>query len=78
MNILDKAVGLGETLLAAGQGVLDGKPIFAPDLMVQNRLAICKACPHHGAVFCAACGCVTEAKVRLSASHCPQGKWRSL
>lgn len=78
-SLTDKMVNLGETALAVGQGLLDGKPILASDEMITSRLAICKACPYgNGDVFCKSCGCITEAKVRLSTSHCPEGKWRSL
>lgn len=78
-SLVDKAKNLASTALAASQGVLEGKSLIAPDAMIENRLSICKACPYGGGeVFCRSCGCITAAKVRIAASHCPEGKWRSL
>ena len=45
---------------------------------VEERRAICAACPFKvGGLLarCRACGCVIKAKTALESSSCPKGKW---
>ena len=46
----------------------------------QQRLNICRACPHHmiwfGALRCSICKCFMAAKAKISRMECPKGYWR--
>lgn len=53
----------------------------APDELIAQRLATCRACEHRGEVpvlhteFCKACGCPLANKTKFLKSTCPKGKW---
>lgn len=77
--MIEEIKSLTEVIVGSAERLVHGDSIIAPPLMVANRLAICNACKlHDDTIFCRSCGCIVEAKVRLSASHCPEGKWRSI
>jgi hypothetical protein len=44
-----------------------------------ERLSICRECPEllKATLQCKKCGCFMPAKVKLTASACPLGKWNS-
>jgi len=43
----------------------------------EDRLNICKACPHLKQPLnrCEKCGCFMDVKIRISYARCPIGKW---
>lgn len=52
----------------------------APPEVIAQRLATCRACPHHGdhpllREICTACGCPLATKTRFHKPTCPKGKW---
>lgn len=54
----------------------------APKATIDERKAICRACPHATLVgpkkflrLCSQCGCVLAAKVQMKRAKCPIGKW---
>jgi hypothetical protein len=50
---------------------------MASEEEVTRRQSICRACPRWDAAAarCPLCGCYTQAKTRLKAEHCPEGRW---
>ncbi len=51
-------------------------PDFAGDEVVEQRLAICEACPRLiGGMTCADCGCFVHFRVRHKTAACVNGKW---
>ena len=56
--------------------------MFAAKDLVRARNILCNVCPHKTSVFstdiCGKCGCVLEAKTKLSGSTCPESKWESI
>jgi hypothetical protein len=75
-GLLEKAANLAGTVKEVVSQAIDGGPILAPENIVEYRLGLCKVCPYYDKkLFCRACGCITEAKARLAAAKCPEGKW---
>lgn len=55
-------------------------PVFVPDAVYRERMAICQDCPLAATgkkrkFFCSKCGCVLEGKTRVAGERCPIGKW---
>ena len=42
---------------------------------VEERLAHCNGCEHNKMGICKRCGCIIQAKARLSNQRCPIGLW---
>ena len=53
--------------------------VFADDVTIDKRIAICQECPHLVSTIkinrCGVCGCGLALKMRLASSMCPIGKW---
>lgn len=53
-------------------------PITEPKI-VEQRISICTNCEYKRSVMlmplCSMCGCLLPAKIKLSVSKCPVGKW---
>lgn len=53
----------------------------APDELIAQRLATCRACEHRGELpivrteVCKLCGCPIVNKTKFQQSTCPQGQW---
>jgi len=45
--------------------------------IIEERLEICKACPHLNQLVmkCKKCGCFMKLKTTLENAYCPVGKW---
>lgn len=41
----------------------------------EERLNVCKECPHFDGNSCRLCGCVVAWKAKIEAAHCPIDKW---
>jgi len=52
-------------------------PILVDKTEKERRMTICYNCEHIRlpSQICGICKCFLPAKSRLSASHCPKGKW---
>lgn len=50
---------------------------FADSQQQQERMEICKSCPHYRswAHQCRLCGCLMPFKVKFKDQHCPIKKW---
>ena len=48
---------------------------FKVSALSQERLSICKECPHYKKERCMLCGCYTPAKTRWFTEQCPIEKW---
>jgi hypothetical protein len=50
---------------------------FVPQEIVDDRLAICKACPEliKLTTQCKKCGCFMQLKTKVPFAECPIGKW---
>jgi len=57
--------------------LLDPNKIVQDQSVLDNRLEICKACPHliKLTTTCKKCGCFMAAKTKLQGAECPIGKW---
>jgi hypothetical protein len=68
---------LKKKLVAAAAAAEDlFNSIKLPEAQRNERLAICKACPHLSLIdTCNKCGCYMPAKTYLSGQSCPIGKW---
>lgn len=71
MTTIEKAKNLAKDISA---WVAAGAPMANSDAS-GKRLQICEACEHYENRMCKQCGCLMPAKVRLSTSKCPIGKW---
>lgn len=40
-----------------------------------KRLDICNACSYKDGKWCGICGCLLDAKTRVSSEHCPKKYW---
>lgn len=51
--------------------------MFVPETISEERYNICKGCDKFikWTRQCKSCGCILPAKVKLSFSSCPEGKW---
>jgi len=43
--------------------------------LAEDRLKICKSCPHRQESRCGVCGCNLDAKTRSPETNCPKGFW---
>jgi hypothetical protein len=68
-----RAKNLGSTLLNAATS---DKKLLAASNVVEHREKICNTCPYLKDGICRSCGCMTLAKVKLTVSRCPEGKWQ--
>jgi hypothetical protein len=59
-------VGLGKAAMGIDK---------APRRVVEFRLSVCQACPHHDDGKCGACGCWLGAKTKIAGEACPIGSW---
>ena len=76
-EILTKLQGLSETITDSVGEMAQGKNILCTQEMINQRLAICKACPDFIPMTsqCRKCGCFMSAKTRLRTASCPVNKW---
>jgi siroheme synthase (precorrin-2 oxidase/ferrochelatase) len=53
------------------------KIVFATSEEAAERMAICQECPELRKPInqCRECGCLMDAKTKLSGASCPLGKW---
>ena len=52
------------------------KQTVLPSEQADNRLKICKSCPHFNKLSkCSLCGCYMPVKTRIAAATCPAKKW---
>ena len=51
------------------------KRVFIDKEKYEERIEICKSCPHRKKWVCSKCGCVIPAKAKFGSSSCPIGKW---
>jgi hypothetical protein len=78
-GLIKKAFNLTVTIAEATAGVIAGDDLLVPELVANHRMQLCKSCSYHDAeAFCRSCGCITEAKVKLTKARCPIGLWSSL
>ena len=47
----------------------------ASEEAIRERNRICHVCEHYRRGFCAKCGCLIVAKVRVASEVCPVKKW---
>lgn len=66
---------LGSLGRAAQAAVTPGAEVLAPPSYVNERRAICEACPQRAGLRCSICTCVIVAKTRLAQESCPIKKW---
>lgn len=45
------------------------------DRLAQERLKICSTCQYRKQFLCGECGCVLQAKARITEELCPRKKW---
>ncbi len=76
-EILAKLQGLSETITDSVGEIAQGNNIFCSQEIINQRLAVCKACPEFIAMTsqCRKCGCFMSAKTRLRTASCPIDKW---
>lgn len=77
-SLVQKASNLLSTVKDVVSQAAEGGAVFAPEHVVEHRLNLCKSCPYFKDNICRACGCMTNAKTRLAAARCPEGKWPSV
>lgn len=60
--------------------LVEGRPIFAPKQVQDERYAICRGCKWHLDGQCTVCTCFTSMKVILSGESCPDNppRWKKL
>lgn len=65
------------TIVDVAADVISGNLAFAPDEVVEARIAQCRECPWRRRVLelCRKCGCLLAFKVRDAAATCPDGRW---
>lgn len=49
----------------------------ASEETIRTRSLICRTCEHYRHGFCAKCGCMIAAKVRVASEACPLHRWPS-
>jgi predicted Zn-ribbon and HTH transcriptional regulator len=59
------------------KAIVAAADLLAPEIMVEERLAICNGCDKlfRPTMQCKKCGCFVKVKIKLAASECPIGKW---
>jgi hypothetical protein len=75
------AAQAGSALAAAGRvaaALIRGEPVRVAPEVLEERRAICAACPHHDAARdrCRKCGC-GGLKLELATERCPEGRWEA-
>ena len=48
---------------------------FKVSKVAEERLSICRECPHYKEERCTLCGCYTPAKAKWFTEECPIEKW---
>jgi hypothetical protein len=48
---------------------------FAPKVLQESRIAICRECPARIGDNCAVCSCTLPSKIRILNTKCPIKKW---
>ena len=73
----DMVANLGGSIIRNLKGAIRGEELKLPEKEKNNRLDICKGCPHyHGPKDrCGLCGCKMAVKAYLKLESCPIGKW---
>jgi len=74
-----EALGLGD--LARGAVGVAKAALGAdrpPEAAITERYQCCISCPHNDRGVCVECGCFIGAKIRVSSSYCPAGKWTAV
>ncbi len=76
-EILSKLQGLSETITDSVAEMAQGKSVLCSQDIINQRLAICNACPEYISMTsqCRKCGCFMSAKSRLTTASCPIDKW---
>jgi len=54
--------------------IKNGMPIATEDVQAE-RQAICRSCEFFRVRICGKCGCITDAKIKMKTSKCPESKW---
>ena len=51
---------------------------FVPQQIYEDRIAICKGCPHYSSLLgnCKICLCFMKVKSKISSQSCPKGFWQ--
>jgi N-methylhydantoinase B/oxoprolinase/acetone carboxylase alpha subunit len=72
-------IGQARSILSTIRATLKDGHILASPEVVEQRAAICMACPKlrekAGKYSCTTCGCGFKRKIAVSASKCPIEKW---
>jgi len=68
---------LAGTALSAMQHVVHTGVVFAPESVVNSRLAICESCEFldKNIYRCLKCGCMMKFKAKVEIAKCPIAKW---
>lgn len=68
---------LTNTAKAVAKDIVNGQPIMADNLLINNRIEICNKCEFISldSYRCNKCGCFMKIKTQINAAKCPINKW---